>query len=594
MINKSLGDYIVDRTESLNDELIAEYFVGYNQDIISRLTDSEQYLLEGSRGIGKTMLMKQAVIKSREDFGKSSILSVWISFEESIRIERIAIVDSEIDPFLQWTIGKILYEVLNAIVKIKPRCIDQLTDRLASIFKTDSGNSSKEKYEKYNSILHEYIQLLEKGDLRDTKSLAEKLPSTELGSILDNPRSFKMFLLELINDFNVERLVLLFDEAAHVFSHSQQEKFFTLFKSLRDPQIACKAAVYPGITNYGKYFEKGQDAKELKLSWSPQKEEDIRYIKKILKVRIQKFDPNLWDKLTISDEIISTICICSNGNPRFVFHIIDELKNQGSFNTRAISMKALTNCIRSVMQTKWKEFDTLSQRLVKYEYYIRNAENLTKNLFIPNLRSWNTAKRKEGKKLSLGFYIATAAYDNISQIFDVLSYSNLISFNNSKKSIGKDQYGYYISMNPAIAFSDLILRNPNELRDVVVAIEHNQAYYATTNEIKLVIDSLQGINEYKCSNAKCDYISNDESFHFCPKCGSIMRKSESESLYKILRSHGVENLKLSDRIIKRLKQKYSTIGEVYDADIDDIQTIPYIKEMRSDLIKNAAIEYMAG
>lgn len=594
MIKKSLGDYIVDRTESLNDELIAEYFVGYNQDIISRLTDSEQYLLEGSRGIGKTMLMKQAVIKSREDFGKSSILSVWISFEESIRIERIAIVDSEIDPFLQWTIGKILYEVLNAIVKIKPRCIDQLTERLASIFKTGSGNTSKEKYEKYNGILHEYIQLLEKGDLRDTKSLIEKLPSTELGSILDNPRSFKMFLLELINDFKIERLVLLFDEAAHVFSHSQQEKFFTLFKSLRDPQIACKAAVYPGITNYGKYFEKGQDAKELKLSWSPQKEEDIKYIKKILKVRIQKFDPSLWDKLTINDEIITTICICSNGNPRFLFHIIDELKNQGSFNTRAISMKALTNCIRSVMQTKWKEFDTLSQRLVKYESYIRNAENLTKNLFIPNLRSWNAAKRKEGKKLSLGFYIATSAYDNISQIFDVLSYSNLVSFNNSKKSIGKDQYGYYVSMNPAIAFSDLILRSPYELKDVVVAIEHNQAYYATTNEIKLVMESLQGMNEYKCSNPKCDYISNDESYQFCPKCGNIMRKSESESLYKILRSHGVENLKLSDRIITRLKQKYYTIGEVYDADIDDIQTIPYIKEMRSDLIKNAAIEYMAG
>lgn len=594
MINKSLGDYIVDRTESLSDELIAEYYVGYNQDIISRLTDSEQYLLEGSRGIGKTMLMKQAVINSREDFGKSSVLSVWISFEESIRIERIAIIDSEIDPFLQWTIGKILYETLNAIVKIKPRCIDQLTDRLASIFKTDSGDSSKEKYEKYNGILNDYIQLLEKGDLKDNVSLKEKLPSSELGSILDNPRSFKMFLLELIQDFCVERLVLLFDEAAHVFSHAQQEKFFTLFKSLRDPKIACKAAVYPGITNYGKYFEKGQDAKELKLSWFPQKEEDLRYIKNILKIRIQKYDTAIWDKLTINEEIITTICICSNGNPRFVFHIIDELKSSGAFNARVISMKTLTNCIRTVMQTKWKEFDTLSQRLVKYEFFIRNAESLAKNFFIPNLRSWNNAKRKEGKKLSLGFYIATSAYDQISQIFDVLSYSNLISFNSSKKSIGKDQYGYYVSINPAIAFSDLILRNPNELKDVVVAIEHNQAYYATTNEIKTVIESSQGINEYKCSNAKCDYVSNDESFYFCPKCGSAMRKPENESLYKILRSHAIENLKLSSKIINRLKQKYTTIGEVYDADIDDIQTIPYIKEIRSDLIKNAAIEYMAG
>ena len=34
---------------------------------------------------------------------------------------------------------------------------------------------------------------------------------------------------ELIKDFDLKRVVLLFDEAAHVFSYSQQEKFFTFF-----------------------------------------------------------------------------------------------------------------------------------------------------------------------------------------------------------------------------------------------------------------------------------------------------------------------------------------------------------------------------
>src|SRR5690606_8261231 len=133
-MKNSLGDYLLDRTESIDEELILDYFIERNDDKISRLLDSEQYLLEGSRGVGKTMLMKTAMLKSIKDFGQNSILPVWISFEESIRLERIVILDNSIDPFLQWTMGKILNETLKSILKIKPDCIDKLNNRLSSIF----------------------------------------------------------------------------------------------------------------------------------------------------------------------------------------------------------------------------------------------------------------------------------------------------------------------------------------------------------------------------------------------------------------------------------------------------------------------------
>lgn len=590
---KSLGDYIVDRTESLDDSLIKEYFVDHNDDIITRLLDSEQYLLEGSRGIGKTMLMKKAVIESQKIFGQASILCVWVSFEESIRLERIRVVDSSIDPFLQWTMGKVLNEVLHSIIKIKPLCLDSLNDRLAAIFGTKLNDDAKAIFQKYSIILNDYIQTLEKGDITDNTQLMSKLPSTELGNILDNPHSFKNFLLGLISDFKLERIVLLFDEAAHVFSHNQQEKFFTLFKSLRDPRIACKAAVYPGITNYGKYFEKGQDAKELRITWSPQNDTDIKYIKDIIKVRIQKFDPDYWGKLTIDSQIINTICMCSNGNPRFAFHLIDELKSSKAFEQKNITMVMLINCIRIIVETKWKELDTLKQRLVRYKVFIQEAENIMKKIFMRNLRDWNNKQRKQNRKLAAGFYISTSVYDKISKIFDILAYSNLIMINNSKKSIGKDQYGYYISINPALLFSDLIIREVSEMNKVVFAIEYNQAYFETNPEIRLLIDYMKEENEFNCSNTKCNFVTQDESYSFCPKCGSPIHKSESDSLYKILRSHSIENLKLSPKIIIRIKERFITVGDIYDADVEEIK-MPYIKEVRSEQIKNAAIEYMAG
>lgn len=592
MSNKSLGNYIVDRTESLNDSLIREYFIDTQHSHIQRLLDTEQYILEGSRGIGKTMLMRTAEIKATEEFGKNSVLAVWINFEESLRIARIKVVDDSTDPFLQWTMGKILQEVLKKIISLKPTCTDQLSLRLQSIFNRTVQSKAQESYRSYVELLDEYIKVLEKGDIENNVKLSEHAPSKSLEQILDNPVSFKDFLLQLKFDFELERIVLLFDEAAHVFSHEQQEKFFTLFKNLRDPSIACKAAVYPGITNYGKYFEKGQDAKELRIEWSSKNKEDIQYIKNILQKRIVAYDNNYWSKLCTNADVIDTICVCSNGNPRFAFHIIDELEIIKVFIKSKITLLDTIKAIRQVFDLKWKDFSSLQNRLKKYKLFISESEIFMKEVIIPNLRIWNDGRRKVGKKLSIGFFIETNAYDRIPQIFDILAYHNIVTIDYSKKSIGHNYYGYLVSLNPSILFANRIIIDLNDMSSVSVAIENNQAYYKTSIDIVELESKVSIEKEYKCSNEKCDYSTNEE-FNFCPKCGSKIIIEEVESLYNILRSHNINNLRLGNKTKVRLKKKFSTIGEIYDANLEDIR-MEYIQDVRIVQVKNAAIEYMAG
>lgn len=584
----SLGEFLLDRTESLDEKLILDYFIERDDDKISRLMDSEQYLLEGSRGVGKTMLMKAAMMKSTNEFGKNSILPVWISFEESIRIERISIVDNSVDPFLQWTMGKILSETIKKLIEVKPTCLEELVDRIGKIF----GSDVSIDLQKYSNLLDEYVSILEKGDVKNNRELMDKVPSNELISILNNPQSFKEFLRNLIKDFNLKRVVFLFDEAAHVFSYSQQEKFFTFFKSLRDPKIACKAAVYPGITNYGKYFDRGQDAKEIKLNWDISNSKDIKYIKDILKKRIQSFNELYWQKLTVNSEIIETICACSNGNPRFSFHIIDEIENNKGFSGN-LSSQFIVNTIRSVFNTKWKEFDSLKKRLVKYSDYISEAENVMKEFFIPNIRRWNSKQKDNNRKLSIGFYISTASYDKLEKMFSVLDYSNIVKIDYSKKSLGHNKYGLYMQINPSLLFADLILKSISELGNVSVAIENNQAYYETTPFIRELCEKVSEAVEMNCSNSECDFKTVDEMFSYCPKCGSKIEQDEPESLYKILRSHSLKYLALSEKIVDRLSEKFSNIGELYDADESQIR-MKYIQDVRVKKINNAVLEYMAG
>jgi Cdc6-like AAA superfamily ATPase len=582
----SLGDVLVDRTESLDGCLIEKYFIDKHDDKIKRLLDSEQYLLEGSRGVGKTMLMKTASIRASKDFEKDSVLAVWISFEESLRIERIKIINDSIDPFLQWTMGKILHESLKILIELKPTCVDSLGIKLSQIF----GTTSKHNYDEYVRILEEYIHFLEKAEVETNEELETHLPSSKLAKILDNPTSFKEFLLNLISDFNLQRVVFLFDEAAHVFSYSQQEKFFTFFKSLRHPKIACKAAIYPGITNFGKYFEKGQDAKEISIAWDPTKQQDIDYIKRILKVRIQSYNTDYWASLTNDSNIIETICVCSNGNPRFAFHIIDDMDSLNCF-AKKIYLQNVINSVRRVFANKWKEFNTLQKRLPKYTEYIEGAEFLIKNTIVVKLKEWNEKQRKAGKKMSIGYFISTFAYDAIPQVFDILAYSNIVLIDYSKKNLGHSKQGYYMSVNPSLLFSDSIIKTVVEIKNSSMLMENNQTYSETTPSLKKLIDMVKVESEYKC--IKCSFKTNDGTFKFCPKCGNAMKQDETESLYKILRSHDIDNLPISARLITRLKEKFNTIGDLYDTDIEMIR-MRYIQDVRIKQIKTAAIEYMAG
>ena len=592
-MSKSLGDYIQDRTESIDTEMIMEYFIDKDKDKTVRMLDTEQYLIEGSRGVGKTMLMRIAEIKATEEFEKNSILSVWISFEESIRLERIRISSKEgIDPFLQWTMGKILMDVLNKIIVLRPSYSSQISKRLSSLFGI-SDDLNERKYSQYMELLNNYVDALEKANIHDNEEIKEIAPSDKIVQILDNTSSFKSFLLQLVSDFHLKRIVLLFDEAAHVFSEEQQVKFFTFFKSLRDVKIACKAAVYPGITNYGKYFEKNQDAKELKLSWSFYDEDDIKYIKNILKKRVQKYDENVWNLLTRKSDIIQMICYSSNGNPRFAFHIMDELQNSGLLDRANITSTQVVNCLRRVNAEKWKDFVTLKQRMVKYSDYITYAELIMQEEFLPNLKKWNEKRRKEHKKLSAGFYIEELTYKKISKMFDVLSYANIVIVDDVKKSIGHGKYGYYIIVNPSFLFSELVVKDVNEIKSVSNNIDNNQVYSETNKYIAKILNNVQEYQEYCCSNENCDFTTSDESFTYCKKCGSKMEKKEMVPLYKILRGHSVDNLNLSSKLIERIKKNFTTVGEIYDADIDDIR-MKYIQDVRIEKIKNAAIEYMAG
>jgi hypothetical protein len=78
---------------------------------------------------------------------------------------------------------------------------------------------------------------------------------------------------------------------------------------------------------------------------------------------------------------------------------------------------------------------------------------------------------------------------------------------------------------------------------------------------------------------------------FCIECGN---KVIATSIVSKLLEEPIDGLSLSDRLKDRVRPKFSTVGSIVQAQRKELMTIPYIKDVRSRIIKNAADEFISG
>lgn len=90
------------------------------------------------------------------------------------------------------------------------------------------------------------------------KSLKEQDVSLEF-SLPGSVSSLQTSLDELARRLR-KRVVLLFDDAAHIGRTAPLSEFFDIFRILSTDTISCKAAIYPGVTQFGELFDVYNDA----------------------------------------------------------------------------------------------------------------------------------------------------------------------------------------------------------------------------------------------------------------------------------------------------------------------------------------------
>lgn len=393
------------RTEDIPTDDILKLFVETSQDrqIIDSLKSTSPIILVGSRGVGKSFLLRVAEEEMWRDFAKNRVLPVYLSFTKSSLI-----YSKDSNQFMYWMLSRICARLMRALRK------QGLLADAPKILSVIAGEHDFEKEQSKIEILSEQYE-------NSWKHPENVIDSSSLPSI-DN---FLEVIEEVCEALNIKRVNLLIDEAAHIFRPEQQRQFFTLFRDLRTSFISCNAAVYPGVTYFGDSFQTSHDATFKNLTRDILDNEYIEKMREMVEKQIEA-DSTLLNNIGKNKENFAILAYASSGNPRILLKTIAR--------SSKMSGTQINEVIREYYKTEiWSEHSGLIEKYPGNGKIVDWGRNFIENTVLPDLQSKNvqylSEKYSEDKRKhsTCFFWIHRDSPLAVKEAIRLLAYTGIVN-----------------------------------------------------------------------------------------------------------------------------------------------------------------------
>lgn len=554
-------DEIIFRTEDLKQREIQDKFVetGKDRENIEYLKKKTPIILSGSRGTGKTMLLKMAEKEMDDKFDEDRILPVFVSFSKAIFVD----IDKDILYFKQWMLSKIMFELR---IKLKKHGIG-ITQ--PSIFGSLFG--CNDETDELTDKLNTFISIMEETWRRKDGDANEKLQEVfgvepDRIGVISDVDYFKKLIEELCEYYNIERVVLLFDEACHNFIPIQQREFFTFFRDLRTPYISCKAAVYPGITSYGT-FQAFHDAEIRKV------ERDISdkdYVSNMREMERNQLGEDVYKIFESNGDNFDALIYAASGNPRLMLKSIytasNELKSLNTTNTN--------NTIKQFYRTNiWNEHTKLGEIYTGYKPLIDWGRAFIEDKVLEETYNKNKKRLKEGDySQTIFFAINRNAPEIVKKAMKILEYSGIVTLHTEGTKVRTEILDRY-QLNFGIVLAA-------ETKETPV-----KRYKEIINHLSIKLYTEYGENSPAYGNVTGIVLNGNTE--------------KSSSVLKSILDSKIEKLDLTTFQMETLKDSgFVTIGDVLKGCEDDLQRAYGIGPVRArrifNIVFNASIEYISG
>lgn len=179
-----------------------------------------------------------------------------------------------------------------------------------------------------------------------------------------------------------KRIVLLFDDAAHIGREASLHEFFDIFRTLSSSTTSCKAAIYPGVTRFGTRFDVYNDATIVDLV---RNENDPGFSELFEEVALARF-PALIGSIVFPRTLnrrsfCGFLGQCVLGNMRafvFAMNAVGRLREASD----QAGLTLLTSAMKEIAANYyWPLLDELRPKLGAYEPMIEPAIEIAEQIF---------------------------------------------------------------------------------------------------------------------------------------------------------------------------------------------------------------------
>ncbi|MBP9058693.1 MAG: zinc ribbon domain-containing protein [Rhodoferax sp.] len=293
-------------------------------------------LLVGPRGTGKTHIMRYTYAQAMRQTDKP--LALYATFNRYLNLEPLLKKSPDArQRFHSWVLAKLL---VSAFDWLEDATLDE-------------------------SILSNADPLFNRSDLMQLVARLERGTGEELYEELGQRLTVDHVLKAvrtLLDVSHRSRAVLLLDDAALSLADEYLVAFFEIFRQLKTEQIAPKASVYPGSTQYGPTFHASHEVEEIHLWLSV---EDGEYSQIMGDIAARRLLPE--QIAGINPDVMELLKYLSFGVPRTYLRLLRELlsSRQRSVQQQVNGIvEAQTELIRAEYESlgiKLKQFASIVQ-----------------------------------------------------------------------------------------------------------------------------------------------------------------------------------------------------------------------------------------
>lgn len=413
------------RTEDIPSDDILDLFVETKQDreVIELIKATSPVVLIGSRGVGKSFLLKVAEEEMLKEYKKKRILPVYLTFTKSSLIHT-----DDPNQFLNWMLSRICTRIMRSLRKQgflanPPRALNVISG---------GGDIENEKSQ---------IELLSEKYEESWKNPQQEIDASFLPSIDE----FLEAIEEICDELNIKRINLLIDEAAHIFRPEQQRQFFTLFRDLRTSFISCNAAVYPGVTSFGDSFQSSHDATFKNLDRDILDTDYISKMRDIVEKQLEA-DSELLTNISKNGQNFAILAYAASGNPRVLLKTISKAPKLNS--------SQINEVVREYYKTEiWSEHSGLVEKYPGHNKLIDWGRNFVENIILPDLQGKNIQYLGEGKNSTCFFWVHRDAPLSVKEAIRLLSYTGIVNEYGQAIKATKSELGTRYQVNLGCLFS---------------------------------------------------------------------------------------------------------------------------------------------